>query len=207
MIPAYNQGNGGAGLLMLTEQKLYTADDLWALQQQTEHHGKRYELSEGRLIEKSLNNGEQGEIAATLIGLAGAYVLGNNLGRIYSSETGFILSEGNYTESRTVRAPDAAFISYARFPADQPRARKFVPMAPDLAVEVVSPSDSAAEVGDKIFDYLRSGVALIWIVYPGTQTIHAHSQGRMNIFTADDTLDGGDVLPGFRIPVRDIFAP
>lgn len=192
---------------MLTEQKLYTADDLWELQQQTDHRGKRLELSEGRLIEMSPTGGEHGELSAKLIVMIGAHSMQMRLGRVYSSETGFILSEGGDGTSRTVRAPDAAFVSYQRFPADQPRVRTFVPMAPDLAVEVVSPTDGAGEVADKIHDYLRYGVHLVWIVYPSTMTIHVHGQGTLHILTENDTLEGGDVLPGFSVPVHEIFAP
>jgi Uma2 family endonuclease len=96
-----------------------------------------------------------------------------------------------------------AFISRARQP-QLPR-EGFNPIPPDLAVEVISPSDSYSDVSRKVQRYLRHGTALVWVVDPETQTVMVHTPTSAKPFGLEDTLDGGDVLPGFKLAVRDIF--
>jgi Uma2 family endonuclease len=121
---------------------------------------------------------------------------------VTAAETGYVLHRSDDGKD-TVRAPDVGFVSKARLPAGLPKG--YIPFAPDLAVEVVSPNDKAAEIQTKIGEYLRYGVRLIWVLYPDNQSIVVHTKEGARTLTVDDTLDGGDVLPGFSLPVRDLF--
>jgi Uma2 family endonuclease len=193
-------------MLMLTEQKLYTADDLWALQQQPEHQRKRYELSEGRLIEMSPASYKHGKFGNRLNSRMALYADEHGLGTVSMAETGFILDYGFRDRPSIVRAPDIAFVRAER-EAGLIVGDGFFPGAPDLAVEVMSPNDLESEIEAKIYQYLAYGTRQVWVLYPKDQTIHMRALSDHRVLGMDDTLDGGDVLPGFRIPVRDIFAP
>jgi Uma2 family endonuclease len=117
------------------------------------------------------------------------------------AETGFLIRRN----PDTVRAPDCAFIRKERIPANG-IPKKFWPFAPDLAVEVLSPSDSASDVFEKIDEWLDAGTRLVWLVDPDKKTVTVHAAKRPAIkLRLGDTLEGEDVLPGFKLPVADIF--
>jgi Uma2 family endonuclease len=102
--------------------------------------------------------------------------------------------------------PDIAFVRAERAPRGEAR-RHFPRLAPDLVVEVLSPSDRASEVVAKLELYQEAGVSLLWLVDPEKETVTVIAAGRpAAVLKSDDTLDGGDVLPGFTIPVAEIFA-
>src|SRR5262249_49692616 len=104
----------------------------------------------------------------------------------------------------TVRSPDAAFVRRDRLPGFTDR---FVPLAPDLAVEVLSPSDRIADAMGKITMYLQAGVRLVWLVDPSARTVTIfRPDAALKLVGAGETLDGGDVLPGFSVPVAELFA-
>ncbi len=131
----------------------------------------------------------------------GAFVEQQNLGRVYLAETGFLLSHN----PDTVRAPDIAFVSAARV-AQQKRQAGFFDGAPDLAVEVVSPDDTDTAVQQKVLEYLNAGTQLVWVVRPRFRTVAVYrSLTDVNILTAQDTLEGGEVLPGLAIYLREVF--
>lgn len=101
--------------------------------------------------------------------------------------------------------PDVAFISWDRLP-DRVVPKKYFPVPPDLAVEVVSPSDGPRDVAQKMERYRRAGVPLVWWVYPDTRTVTVYRQGQLVAEVGEgDELEGGDVLPEFRLAVADIF--
>ena len=180
-----------------TRAKLLTADDLLRL------HGEgiKGELIKGVLHQKVSTGLEHGQIVTNWAILLGGFVKPRRLGRVFGSDTGVLLERG----PDTVREPDVAFISAERMPLDV-RERRYAQIAPDLVVEVVSPSDRPIPVFDKAQMWLRYGVRLVWITDPETRTIMALPQsGPTRTYTEDDTLDGGDVLPGFTCAVRDIF--
>lgn len=109
------------------------------------------------------------------------------------------------------RRPDWSYVSYERWPKDHPysyrgHARDVVP---DIAAEVVSPGDHADELNAKVWEYLRGGVRLVWVVYPLSQQIHAYRPGsnQIRVYFAADELDAGDILPGFRTPLAPLFPP
>jgi Uma2 family endonuclease len=144
---------------------------------------------------------EYGEIAGNAAFVLKSYVKTHRLGSVVGAETGFILAR----TPDTVRGADAAFVSAERV-ARQKNKEKFFDGPPDLAVEVVSPNDKDVEVEEKILDYLQAGTRLLWIVYPRTQTIYVYrSLEDVQILTIEDTLEGYNVLPGFSVPVREIF--
>jgi len=159
-----------------------------------------WELVDGEMIELSPTAGLSGGIAGEVFALLRNYVRANNLGWAFPPETGFIL----FSDRQTVRSPDAAVVLRARLVE---RPNSFIPLAPDLAVEVLSPSDRMADAMSKITMYLQAGVRLVWLVDPATLTVIVFRQDAApKTLEATDTLDGGDVLPGFSVPVAEIFA-
>jgi Uma2 family endonuclease len=105
-----------------------------------------------------------------------------------------------------VRAADASFMSYARVPANEKPA-SYLDIAPELVLEVMSPNDKAVEIEKKVQEWLDFGVLIVLVAYPDTKRLHVfRAGGEVAVLTMDDTFDGGDVLPGFTLRVRDLFA-
>ncbi|HSL83186.1 MAG TPA: Uma2 family endonuclease [Thermoanaerobaculia bacterium] len=119
---------------------------------------------------------------------------------------GFVLGEAGYVLERgpdTVRGPDVSFVSTERL---RHRGKTFFEGAPDLAVEVISPSNTRRAVAEKTRDYLAAGARLVWNVDPRRETVTVHApNAEPRVLGADDILDGGEVLPGFSVPVRSLF--
>lgn len=181
-----------------TETKLMTADELLRIPKD----GFRYELIEGELKRMSPAGHKHGEVAMNVAGPLHSHVKRNKLGKVYAAETGFKLK----SNPDTVRAPGAAFIRQERVEAAI-KAQGFWVGAPDLAVEVVSPGDTVSEVEDKVTEWLEAGASLVWIVSPKIKTVTVYlSLTDIVTLTEKDTLDGGEVVPGFQIPVAEIFA-
>jgi Uma2 family endonuclease len=175
-----------------------TADDLLRL---PTGMGARYELVEGELKTMSPAGSLHGRIMLRLGGKLEHFVRTHALGETFGAETGFVL----HRSPDTVRAPDVAFVARAHVPATGVPIGYF-PVAPDLAVEVVSPSDTAAEVQQKVDDYFKAGSQQVWVVYPDQRSVAVYrSAGEMRYFAAEDVLDGGPLLPGFTSPVAEIF--
>lgn len=105
------------------------------------------------------------------------------------------------------RRPDLAFVSYERWPASRPIPSTHAwDVVPDLAVEVVSPGNTHSEILDKIEDYFRAGVRRVWVVLPTKRKVYDYeSDTRIQILGPDDALDGGDLIPGFRLRLRDLL--
>jgi Uma2 family endonuclease len=164
--------------------------------------GKRYELKRGELLMMTPAGALHGRVVMALGVLLHVYASQHKLGQVFAAETGFKI----HVDPDTVRAPDIAFVAKERVPpAGVPRG--YWELAPDLVVEVVSPNDSAADVQDKIEEWLNAGVRRVWVVYPDTQTIHIYrSLKEVNVLKPGDRLDGEDVLPGFSCTVEEIFA-
>ncbi len=176
---------------------LVTAAELERMPQRDAH----VELVKGEIITMPPAGHEHGDVAGNIFAALHNFVREHRLGKAYIAETGFILSRN----PDTVRAPDAAFVTAARV-AQQTRRQGFFDGAPDLAVEVVSPDDTVEEIDTKIVEYLQAGTQLVWIVHPRTQTITVYrSLDQVRVLTLNDTLDGGEALPGFAAAVREIF--
>src|SRR5215217_7913339 len=165
-------------------------------------HEGRWELIDGAPVEMTPSADESSSVGATILGLLWSHVHAGRLGRLYGADGGFVL----FPDRPTVRVPDVAFVRAERAPQGQAR-RSFPRLAPDLVVEVLSPSDRASEVVAKLEMYQEAGVPLIWLVDPDKETITIIAAGQpTRVLRAGDTLDGGDVLTGFSVPVGEIFA-
>jgi Uma2 family endonuclease len=163
--------------------------------------GNRYELIAGELVVMSPSRWEHGLIAGQIASLLGAYLLGKNLGRLLVAEPGFILSR----DPDTVRVPDVAFVSNERLEqvADP---SKFAEVAPDLAVEVISPSDSFSYVEEKARMWLDAGTRMVLLVDPASRTVYVYrGSGRVATLSEQDTLDAAEAVPGWKVPVREFF--
>ena len=160
----------------------------------------RCELVRGELIMMSPAGSEHGGVIGNLNAIVWNFVRSHRLGRIFGAETGFIIAHN----PDTVRAPDVAFVRAERVPGRLPRG--FFSGAPDLAVEVLSPSDRASEVLAKAQDWLAAGCRMVWVVDPETQTVTVYRNLRdVLVLAAADTLTGDDVLPGLSLSVAEIF--
>ncbi len=117
------------------------------------------------------------------------------------TESGYVLSE----QRQTVRGPDVAFVAAARLEGG-PLEEHFRRGAPDLAVEILSPSNRRAEVAEKVSEYLAAGARAVWLVDPRKRLVTVHQPGAdPHVYAAGDELDGGEVLPGFRLPLSTLF--
>ena len=126
-----------------------------------------------------------------------AFVREEGLGEVFDSSTGYRLPGGN------VRSPDASFVSSKRLPRVP---EGFLELAPDLAVEVLSPEDSPRGVLDKVGEYLAAGVRLVWVIDPRTsRAVSYRSLTDVQEIGPDGTLEGGELLPGFRYPLSDLL--
>ncbi len=160
-----------------------------------------YELVRGELVPVTPAGREHGALTAFLIAELSLFVRPRALGRVYN-ELGFRL----FTNPDTVRAPDVSFVSRDRELAFKGR-RGFVTGFPDLAVEIVSFDKTVAEVSAKAAEYLEAGTPLVWVVDPDSRRVMVHRPGHgVTTLSVADTLDGGDVLPGFRLPLSRLFA-
>jgi Uma2 family endonuclease len=163
---------------------------------------KHVELVAGVLRRMTPTGGAHGSVASRLLAALSPYVFERNLGELFTAEAGFILRRG----PDTVRCPDVAFVAADRLPPEG-LGRGFLELAPDLAAEVLSPSDSASEMNAKVEEYLRVGVRLVWDLDPETRTITVHdTDGTVRRLRESDVLEGGSVVPGFRCPVAALFA-
>ena len=180
-----------------TASGLLTADDLLRLSSD----GVRGELIRGAPSETMPTGREHGQIAANLTILLGVFVKPRKLGVLTTSHSGVQLEH----DPDTVREPDVAFFSAEKSPPDE-RVTGYAQVAPDLAVEIVSPSDRLPAVNDKALMWLRYGVRLVWVVRPDERRVDIHRDGHpVAMLTENDALDGMDVLPGFSCAVREIF--
>ena len=182
---------------MISEKKLYTSDEFWEFSNLPENQNRFFERVRGEIIEVSPSNTYSSAVAMLIGHHLLMFIQGKNLGYGTGEQGGYDLPE------ETTYAPDVAYISKER-QAELPY-RGFTRAAPELAVEVVSPGNTASEINRKVLDFLGAGKQLVWVVYPDTRTVNVHTSAGSRTLREDDTLDGGDVLPGFRLRVRDIF--
>jgi Uma2 family endonuclease len=174
-----------------------TADELLRLPDD----GMRHELVRGELRTMPPGGDEHGSLSATLHGSLFPHVRAQNLGRTYIADTGFRLA----SDPDTVRAPDVAFVRRERVEATGPLTG-FRDGAPDLVVEVISPTDLYTEVEEKVAEYLDHGARMVFVVNPRRRTVARHRPGEpVRTLTVDDVLDGEDVVPGWSLPVRELF--
>jgi Uma2 family endonuclease len=163
--------------------------------------GDRYELVDGHLVQRAMG-AESSRVAVILIRLLDAHAHTNRLGRVFATDCGYQCFPDH---PNRVRYPDCSFVALGRLPGDRPP-QGHVHIAPDLAVEVVSPNDVACDVEQRIEDFLRAGVQLLWVVYPNTRRVLVFRPGgHVSRLNETEELTGEDVLPGFRSPLAEVF--
>ena len=178
----------------MTAPALMTADELERLPET----GKRMELVRGHLIVSEPPGFRHGDIVANLTFAISSFVRPRKLGRVLA-ESGYVL----FTGPDTVRGPDASFVRHERVPDPIPRG--FARVAPDLAIEVLSPSNRPG-VLEKVADYLNAGTQLVWVVDPDRRQARVHrADGTISTIAETGTLGGEDVLPGFTCALAEIL--
>ena len=179
----------------MTTQALLTAEDLLRLSAE----GGHYELIAGELRTMSPSGEAHGGIAATFTTYLNVHVMAQRLGRVFAAETGFLVA----TDPDTVLAPDVAFVRAERLGV---ASNGFHRGAPDLAVEIVSPHDRYIEVAEKVASWLGYGTRMVVVVNPRRRSLAVHrSAVAVRHLPIEDQLDGEDVVPGWRLTVRDLF--
>jgi len=166
--------------------------------------GERCELVDGQLLEKPMG-AEADWVGMQLIRRLGNLIAELATGHVFGPETGY---QCFGDDPRKVRKPDGSVIAAGRLPGGRiPKGH--IRIAPDLAFEVISPNDTYYEVEAKVREYLDAGVRLVWVLNPDIRTIRVYdgAAGLTSDLTAADHLTGGDILPGFRCPVGDLFPP
>jgi Uma2 family endonuclease len=175
--------------------ELMTAEDLMALPDD----GSFHELDEGRLVTMPPSAARSSRVCTLLLIKLGAFVLQHGLGMLMGEQGGVVLRRG----PDIVRAPDISFVRQDRV---VDTGRGYFPGAPDLAVEVLSPSDRYSAVSRKVTQYLAAGVRLVWVIDPEERTVTIHRSGNVvTVLPEDGVLDGEDVVPGFRLPLIEIW--
>jgi Uma2 family endonuclease len=188
---------------MSTTTRLMTADELLVMPHGDERGNDcRFELLHGELKTMAPTGGTHGILCLELGMVIGNFVKAHDLGAAFGAETGFIVEH----DPDSVLGTDVAFVSQERLQSIE-NLDKFVPFAPDLAVEVLSPGNTVSEMDEKIALYFSAGSRQVWIVKPKQRTIAVYSSPfDVRILGEQDTLDGGDVLPGFELELSKLFA-
>ena len=189
-------------MVMPAEKQYISAEEFLELVDQPQYQDRRLDLVEGEIVEMSLPTPGHGELTGLLSMKIASYVYENDLGRVTGGDAGFVVRR-NLAGRATVRGLDIAFISKAKAP--DPLPFKLFELAPDLAVEVISPGNTADDIHDKVRELLKMGTPLIWLVHSRTRTVVVHTSASAVTYEESDTLSGGDVLPGFELRVGDIF--
>ena len=176
-------------------RQFLTADQLYELPDEDLH----YELVQGRLVREPPPGGAHGRVAATITGLLVQYAQQHRNGVVLTCDTYFVLARA------PGRGPDVAYISRDRYLSlDEPE--RAIPGAPDLAVEVMSPGNREAATAAKVADYLAAGTTLVWVVDPRCRQVRCYRRLReQRTLSGADLLTADDLLPGFGVPVRDLF--
>lgn len=159
------------------------------------------ELVGGRIVRMTPTNPTHGRIEVNVAVALSRFVRTQNLGVVMAGEVGVFTTRN----PDTVRAPDVLFLSHAR-DAGRTRRDGFLEVAPDLVVEILSPTDRPDTVRRKLDEYLAAGVRLAWVIDPAARTVHVHpASGEPRSLAAGEVLAGADVLPGFALPLDEIF--
>jgi Uma2 family endonuclease len=183
---------------MVATKTQYTLEDLLAMLD-----SKSYELVDGQLVERNMGAESSWVGGQLLIGL-GTSCKDHRLGWVLPADNGYQCFPH---QPGLVRRPDVSFIRYGRLPGEV-LPRGWVEISPDLAVEVVSPNDEIEQLEEKLDDYQKVGVPLIWVIYPRQRKVMVYrSDGSEDRLRESDELSGEDVVPAFRCPVRERFPP
>ena len=195
---ADTQLNQSRATLPAAQRNLLTADDLT----KQPDDGTRYELVKGVLRKIPPAGFEHGICAAEIGSRLNVHVRTHQLGYVCGAETGFKIAQN----PDTVRAPDAAFVRQASIER-QGIVKGYWEGAPDLAIEVISPGDTYAEVAEKVEEWLAAGCAMVWVINPRRETVEVYRADEdFTVLRGTDMLEGRDVVEGFQCQVQDIFA-
>jgi Uma2 family endonuclease len=178
---------------MSVDTRLLTADELL----QMPDDGMKHELVRGELTTMPPPGLDHGDIAAEIATSMRMYAKQHGLGKVYV-ESGFLLATG----PDTVRGPDVSFVRTERVV----KSRKYFLGAPDIAVEVVSPDDRYSKLMEKVAEYLNAGTSVVIVVDPQTQTASNCTSAGKSQLTINDSLEAPDLLPGWSLPLRELFA-
>jgi Uma2 family endonuclease len=183
--------------LLTNKRKIWTDEELEDLPR----NGHKYELLEGKLIMSPVH-ASHGMACIRISSALFHFVEARGLGQVFDSSTGFRLAED------LLLSPDVAFASKERLKKIMPAPDKFLYGAPDLVVEVLSPSDRMRQVNRKLDHYFEHGTRLAWLIHWRKQQVHIYTADSIESLTdLDDVLTGGLVLPGFKCKLRKIFEP
>lgn len=180
---------------MRFQERLYTVTEYEAIV--ARYANKRFELINGEIVEKMPT-----QLHGVIINILAGYIFAF----LQQNPIGYAMVEARYglpDDETNDRIPDYSFVSHAR--NTPPVSQGAAPYMPDLAVEVQSPNQSEQFMRDKAAFYLEHGTHIVWLIYPNRQVVDVRTPNGNQLRTVDDTLDGGDVLPGFAMPVRDLF--
>lgn len=183
---------------MALREKFYTAEEFFEIANLPENEDKRLELDDGVIVDMGSSSQINTVTAARIVHFLNTHVIPNELGYITGADGGFKIGD------KKARIPDVAFVSKSRL--TKLKGAHF-PFAPDLAIEVVSPDE---DIFKKAREYLHAGTSMVWAVYTDERVVYEmrlNPDGSIHSipFGINDTLDGGDVLPGFTLAVREIF--
>jgi len=183
----------------IAPKKNWTDEEFMALPQD----GHRYEIVNGELVDMGSSGALHGYLCSTLMIFLGEYVRSQKLGVLLDSSTAFKMKNGNR------RSPDIAFFSKERLQGMTQLPTGFLEGAPDLAVEILSPGNTVAEMEGKIEEYFANSSRLVWVISPTQRYILVYhsAQEPERLLKMNDTLDGEMVIPGFKLPVSDLFQP
>lgn len=182
---------------VIKEKKVWTDEEFMALAKD----GHRYEIVNGELIDMGNSGALHGYICSLLVAALASYVLSKKLGVILDSSTAFKMKSGNR------RSPDISFFSKERLQGMTELPTGFLEGAPDLAVEILSPGNTVEEIETKITEYFDNGARLVWVISPTQHYILVYrcAQEPDRLLKSVDSLDGEDVIPGFTLPVAELF--
>ena len=188
---------------MSTTTRLTTADELLVMPHRDEHGNDcRLELIRGELFVKELFSPAHGILCSEIVTAIGTFVETHDLGLVFGTGTGYVVERN----PDSVVGVDAAFVSHERL-GDVKDFDFFLPFAPDLGVEVLSPSDAAGEINEKIVMYFAAGARAVWVFNPKKRTAAVYtSPSDVRVLSEQETLEGGEVLPGFRLELSRLFA-
>jgi len=186
---------------MAIQERLYTVDDLLEIEKLPGNEDKWFELIRGAIYQKMAAAELHNRIASRVSGRVIVYADTHDLGLGYADGNSYVLSPVDEF------IPDGSFVSKARLP--DPIPSKY-PFAPDLAIEVVSPSNTDEEIAYKVEMYIKHGARRVWVFYPKEKAVRVHRPAgdggvHHHVLGIDDELSGEDVLPGFKLPLRDVF--
>ncbi|MEK0178783.1 MAG: Uma2 family endonuclease [Oscillatoriales cyanobacterium] len=179
------------------EEKVWTDAEFMALNRD----GHRYEIVNGELIDMGNSGAKHGYVCSILMILLGGYVHIQKLGAMFDSSTAFKMKSGNK------RSPDVSFMAKERLQGLDDIPDGFLEGAPDLAVEILSPSNTVAEIHDKLVEYFENGSRLVWVINPKEKyvLVYRSSQEPDRLLKSTDSLDGEEIVSGFTLPVAELF--